>query len=126
MRRGTAQGRLPAQGHVISGFESSTLANRLETLLVDRLYARPALFHSSTDRPQGRDIATEGACPRVTVSREQESLWGYCSPSRSFRCRGIESAREALDPSLPVSALIRKRSPRSDIGKAGCSGGVFL
>src|SRR5512132_2254639 len=54
MRRGTAQDRLPAQGHVISGFESSTLANHLETLLVDRVYARPALFYPSADRPQSR------------------------------------------------------------------------
>ena len=45
MRRGTAQDRLAARGHVVSGFERSTVADGLETLQVGRLHARAALFH---------------------------------------------------------------------------------
>ena len=62
-----APDRLPARGHVVSVFESSTPAVRLETLRVDRLYARAAVFHSKAD--QSRDLATKTASERMTVPR---------------------------------------------------------
>jgi hypothetical protein len=53
---------------------------------------------------------------RLFVSKTTVFETGYCAPSRSSR-PGIESARKALDPSLPVNALIRRRKP--PIGKSG-------